>query len=710
MTSGPNSRAVASDVDVLPFDVVPRRGGVRAGRVAETAKAGKAAKARKGAKVAASALPVARVAVDVALAHLDRPFDYLVPETLAAQAVSGTRVRVRFAGQLVDGFVIERVESSEHAGRLAFLERVVSPEVVLTPLVLAAARAVADRWAGTLADVLRLAVPPRHARVEGTPSRPLDPEGPARHARSSGLSTPWRRYRAGERLVASLRGGGRPRAVWAALPGGGWAAEIAGLAAAAVGGGRGVLILVPDGGAAATVGAEVESVLGDGAHVVLTADLGPAERYRRFLAVSRGEVRVVVGTRAAAFAPVAGLGLVVVWDDGSDLHAEPRAPYPHAREISLLRGQIHDAAVVVGGHAVTAEGARLVATGWAKAVVPERATIRAVAPRVVSGEDAAARAADRGARLPTIAWQAAHDALMRKSPVLVQVPRGGYLPALSCDRCRTPLRCAFCSGPLTAGGGDAGGAPSCSWCGRLAAGWRCPECGGARYRAVLVGARRTAEELGRAFPGVAVRTSAGEDVVARVPAGPTLVIATPGAEPVVDGGYGAALLLDGWAMLSRADLRVGEETLRRWLNAASLVRPASDGGVVVVLADPGLRPVQALIRWDPLGHAERELADRVALGFPPAAVFAELTGEPEAVSEMLATLESPEAATVLGPVAVSPPHRANPAREGATARALIRAPRAAASELAASLARAQGVRSARKLTPVRVRIDPIDIG
>ena len=49
----------------------------------------------------------------------------------------------------------------------------------------------------------------------------------------------------------------------------------------------------------------------------------------------RGHARVVVGTRASAFAPVRDLGLVVAWDEGDDLHQEPRAPYPHVREVLL---------------------------------------------------------------------------------------------------------------------------------------------------------------------------------------------------------------------------------------------------------------------------------------------------------------------------------------------------------------------------------------
>jgi primosomal protein N' (replication factor Y) len=653
-------------------------------------------------KVAAADDPIARVAVDISLPHLDRPFDYLVPDTLAAAAVAGSRVRVRFAGQLVDGFVLERVAATDHPRRLAFIERSVSAEVVLTPEVARLARATADHWAGTLADVLRLAVPPRHARAEtsaGTP-RALAPI-------SSGDLADWAPYGAGRPLLAALRAGRSPHAVWPALPGAQWPAEIAELVAATIAASRGVVIVVPDARDVARIDAALSARLGLGRHVVLTADLGPSERYRRFLAISRGEVSAVVGTRAAAFAPVRNLGLVVIWDDGDDLHAEPRAPYPHVREVLMLRAHLAEAAAVIGGHAVTAEAARLVDTGWAKLVAPSRAQVRAAAPLVRPGDDpAAARQPSAGGRLPTLAWEAAHAALGNTTPVLIQVPRRGYLPSLSCDHCRTTLRCPTCAGPLATT--DAGTAPSCRWCGRLAvgaAGWTCPECGSRRFRATVVGARRTAEELGRAFPGVVVRTSAQGQVLDRVPAGAALVIATPGAEPVAEGGYGAALLLDGWALLSRADLRAGEEALRRWLNAAALVRSAAEGGRVVVLGDGTLRAVQALVRWDPMGHAERELAERTTLGFPPAVTFAEVSGAADAVADLVGAAELPADVEVLGPV---PLGNDRVARE--QVRALIRIPRVHGAALARGLHEAQGVRSARKAEPVRVRIDPVDIG
>ncbi len=678
-------------------------------------------------------LPVARVAVDISLAHLDRPFDYLVPASMDEMAVPGCRVRVRFAGQLVDGYLLDRIQASEHQGRLARLERVISPEPVLTPEIFDLARAVADRYAGTLADVLRLAIPPRHATAEreapSVPARSV-PEpaapGPAATPRPDVAAAPrpepgsWTRYAAGPAFLAALAEGRPVRAAWSALPGPEWPAEIAIAAAATAAAGRGVVIVVPDARDLARVDTALTAVNLPGpgdqpGHVCLTADLGPAERYRRWLAVLRGTARVVAGTRAAMFAPVGQLGLVVLWDDGDDLHAEPRAPYPNAREVLALRAYQSGAAALIGGFARTAELTQLVAAGWAKPLAGRPEILRRVAPRVRAAPDEAELARDAAAmtaRLPSLALRTARTALAgdtRNSdardagPVLVQVPRRGYLAAIACARCRAQARCGVCGGPLQVGGSAE--VPGCRWCGALAADWTCSRCGSGRLRALVTGAARTAEELGRAFPGVPVRVSGGQHVLAEVPAESALVIATPGAEPVAAEGYAAALLLDGWALLGRPSLRASEETLRRWLNAAALVRPA---GSVVVLAEASLPAVQALVRWDPIGFAERELAERAELGFPPAVRMAAITGSSTAIAEFVASVALPDRAEILGPVPAEP-NGAEPDPEPAE-RALIRIPRTDGLVLARALHAAQAARSARKDgAAVRVQLDPAEV-
>jgi primosomal protein N' (replication factor Y) len=216
-----------------------------------------------------------------------------------------------------------------------------------------------------------------------------------------------------------------------------------------------------------------------------------------------------------------------------------------------------------------------------------------------------------------------------------------------------------------------------------------------------VGARRTAEELGRAFPRVRVRTSgSGGEVLATVGPEPALVVATPGAEPVAEGGYTAALLLDGWALLSRPDLRAAEETLRRWTAAAALVRPGPDGGTVVVVADASTPAVQALVRWDQAGFADRELTERAALRLPPEARMASLTGSADALAGFLAVAQLPTGAEVLGPVAAGEDQE----------RFLVRAPGHGWAATVAALKAAAGVRSAHKESgSVRLQVDPLEI-
>lgn len=640
--------------------------------------------AAKPALEAAPFRPVARVAVDSGLAHLDRLFDYLVPTTLDVQTVVGCRVKVRFAGRLVDGFVVERVEATEHGGKLAFLAKVVSSEPVLHPEVLALARAVADRYAGTLGDVLRLAIPPRHARTEA--SRGAVAEG----ALPVGSAAGWQTYAHGLGFIAALRAGERPRAWWTAVPGQDPAQLVAEAVLATLGSGRGSVVCVPDNRDVARWDAVFTQVLGEGRHVALTAADEPADRYRAFLAASRGDVQVVLGTRAAAFAPVNDLGLVAMWDDGDDLFAEPRSPYPHAREVLLLRASTQQTALLIGGHARTAEGQSLIDSRWCVELAADQRERRRAWPRLTVTDGSTAGSAP--VRLPQEAFRAIRSA---KGAVLVQVPRRGYRESLSCQTCRQPARCTTCHGPL---GQPAASAPiACRWCGRGASPWTCPHCQGTELRSPVVGALRTAEEFARAFPDLEVVTSGGQTILDEVEPGRRLVLATPGAEPHVAGGYEVVILLDTWLMLAREDVRVEEESHRRWFNALALAGP---GGTAVAVGDA--HTLQALVRADPAGFAARELASRAETHLPPTARLATVAGPDEVLADLADRTWTPHT-EILGPVPVDP--RSTEAGE----RLILRTPRREGADLAAALAALAAERSAAKLPGLRIQVDPLSL-
>jgi primosomal protein N' (replication factor Y) len=599
---------------------------------------------------------------------------------------------VRFAGKVLDGFVLARADRTDHTGSLTPIQRLVSPEPVLGPAIAGLCELLAERYAGTRADVLRLAVPPRHATTERQPSPAEEPLAlDVERARAA-----WSSYPAAQAFLAHLAGRGGPRAVWSALPGDDWPHLLAAAAALTLSGGRGSVLVLPDRRDVARVDAALGRLLGPGHHVVLTAGAGPARRYREFLAVSRGTRRIVVGTRAAAFAPVHDLGLVAIWDDGDDLHAEPRAPYPHAREVLLSRAHLEHAAVLAGGFSRSVEAQQLLIAGWAHEIAPPRDAVREAVTVSVAGAtdlDLDRDPLARTTRMPRQVHQAVAAGLQH-GPVLLQTPRRGYAPTLACERCRAPARCGICTGPLAVSAAAA--PPTCRWCAAVDEAWSCRACGHRGLRAPVVGERRTAEELGRAFASTPVVASGGDRVVESVPARPAIVVATPGAEPVADGGYAAVVLLDTWLALARLDLRTDEEALRRWLGAAALV---ARGARVLAVGDPAHPALQALVRWDPAGFAVREAQARSEAHLPPASRMAIVSGEPGAVDDALTLLECPDGAEVLGPVEL----------EGGGSRVVVRVPRAHGPALSRALGEVQRVRSARKLDPVRIQVDPVSL-
>lgn len=634
-----------------------------------------------GSEGVAAENPVARVLLEAYVPHLDRVFDYRVSAALHEQAVVGAKVSVLFSGRTMSGWIVERVAHTDvPEDRLLPLRRVLSPLPVAAPEIVTLAEAVAQRCAGTAADVLRVAIAPRVARVdkefaaeEPSPgaedeSTPGEAEEPATGAEVEPGTVPdeaadapdstappsheiWEHYERGPEVVAAIAAGSPVRGVVEVLPSAedhDWAGLTANAMATAYAAGRGAVGVVADHKALERLETALHALVGEDAVVRLHAGDGPTQRYRGFLELALGRKRLAVGTRSAAYAPVRDLALVCCHDDGDVNFVEQRAPYQHTRDVLLLRAQQQDTAALFTGHAVSPEAQRLVSTGWAVRVAPDRSELRRCSPRIEATSDSYNTARDplaARARLPHEAFRVARAALER-GPVLVQVARKGYAPVLACQRCRTPARCRSCDGPLALTAANA--VPVCTWCGRQAHDWSCVECGFTRVRLSTVGAGRTAEELGRAFPQVPVISSSERTVRARVGSAPALVVATPGAEPVAEGGYAAALLLDGNQMLARPWLRAEEQTLRRWFNAAALVRSSARGGTVVVTADQD-RAVAALVRWDPAGHSERELRERHELGLPPAVRTAALTGPRGALAATLRDLQLPERVRVVGP-------------------------------------------------------------
>lgn len=649
---------------------------------------------------------VARVLIDSPLPQLDRLFDYAITPELIDAVEPGLRVKVplRTAGRVVEGWVVEVVDDVDGERPLSDVDAVVSPVAVLPDRLYRLARRVADRAAGSASDILRLAVPKRMVRAEKAwlageraPAPLVAPESLERAERVlapfGGLAAG---IAAGERLAVDA-----PPHPAEGLLAGAWAELLAAAAAVTLHGGRSAILVVPDYRDQAQLERALASFLPEGAVVRDDADQSGPARYGQFLRTLEDAPCVVVGRRSAVYSPVRA-GLVAVWDDGDSLLAEPLSPAVHARDAALVRQELEGSALLFAGHTRTTDVQRLVEIGW----VREAAARRRTSPRTLLS---ASREDERGSRVPSAAFAAAREGLAT-GPVLVQVARPGYAPSLVCAECRRPARCAHCAGPLRAK--RPGATPVCGWCGRAAHGWACPHCRSTAVRMASSGSERTADELGRAFAGTRIIVSDGAHPVAEVDERPALVVATRGAEPLAVGGYRAVVLLDGERMLLAEGLRVGEDCLRWWSNAAALAAPGAPVHLVGVTG-----PVaRAFATWTQPAYARSELADRALLHMPPAARQAIVEGAPPAVEAALARLHEevprlPEDA-IVGPVLVGGPG------DPPASRALVRFDYPSGSAVAASLRsaviadalRARGARGKgpRPRSTLRVRLDSAD--
>ena len=522
--------------------------------------------------------------------------------------VPGARVKVRFAGQDVDGFVssARRAPTTPAASAAApGRERRAGAHARGRPARGRRRRALRRRAVRRAAA--RRAAAARHHR-EGALAR--CPAPARRHRRSH--PRPGRSSSTPRPSCATWPTAGAPRAVWSAAPADDWPALVAEAVAATTAAGRGALVCVPDRQDVARVDAALTAVLAR----ATTCASPPTPGRRRATATSwpsraapPGRRRHPRGGVRARARPGAGRAAGTTATTCTPSPARP-TPTP-ARCCCPCR-----------------------AAGRRRAPRRVRAQRRgAAAGRRPAGptswrlrEDGAAPpGAGRGGAAPSDRARARHPhararpttpsgVALATGPVLVQTPRAGYAASLACER--VPHPGSLLGLHRAARAGRPGPAAAVPLVRPRRDGLGLRDVRRPRPARARTSARRAPprSSAGRS-PAPRCARSGGDRVLADVgSSSPRIVVATAGAEPVADGGYAAVVLLDTWltAGARRPACRRGGRCAAGSTRSA-LVRP---GGRVVAVGDPAHPALQALVRWDPAGFA-RSRGGRARPG-PPA--------------------------------------------------------------------------------------------
>lgn len=624
-----------------------------------------------GKKNVAAVSPVARVWVDTGVFHLDTPFDYWVPEDLAKSVRVGSRVQIEFGSSPQEGIVLERVESSATTGNLKQILKVLSPNPVATPQSLELFRLVARRWAGAPYDVIRSAIPPRVASVDKellAPPEKLQLLSPAPEVHAKAFSQK------------------KIRSFWALPPGIPRAKLIAELAVTRSSHGQ-VLVIAPDERELNAIEEELTAFFSDESMARLDGNLTRGQRYRNFLRVVRGEVDIVLGLRGAVFVPLRDDVTIIVAGESSETLHEPRAPGWNARDVALMRSSEMGANIVLTGYSPSLEVARLIESRWLGHISSKSRQVVHAFPQTM------------GELIPSGAFPYIRKAI-KAGPVLFLVPRKGYGNSVLCNRCRNVALCT-CGGRLELIG--AGESPRCVLCRTSYEDWKCRWCQSGEIYLASRGIDRFTEEIGRAFPNVAIVNSSGEHIIDAAPSTPCLVVSTPGAQPRNYGGYAAVALLEGLRFFGHSELRSTESSREMFFQSAAMVKLASP---IIVAIDPSHPIVAALTRWDSTPLVRKELREREEMNFPPYYRFICLDLESAEATKLHAgILQAQTDGRIDSAVKITGPHE----KSTSVSRIILSAPVAKAVSVIDFVHELQRRRSISRKAMFTIRVDPYSL-
>jgi primosomal protein N' (replication factor Y) len=622
-----------------------------------------------------------------------REFTYEVADDVGVGAI----VRIPFGRSRARGIVVGLVESAPPGVEARPVEAVIGQ---VPPALVSLALWIADYYGSTPARALALVAPelPKRRKEQAPPA-----DRQALGGEAEPLTLAPEQIAAVTRVVEAMDAADGGNFLLYGPTGSGKTEVYLQACAAALERGLGAIVLVPEIALAPQTVGRVRARFGDRVAILHSA-LSDAERRDERVRIASGEARIVVGARSAVFAPVAGLGLIVVDEEHDSSYKQDSDPRYDARTVAAKRASLEGAVAVYGSATPRPESwaalERLSLGGRIGAGLPP---VRVVDLRREAGYPLSA---------PLL--ESLRGVAERHGKAILLLNRRGIAPALHCRACGTTVRCPDCDVSLVL---HSDTSLRCHHCGYATdAHSNCRVCGSPDLARLGAGTQKLEGELRREVPELElIRLDA--DAVAkpeqlaaslarfRDAEGAVLL----GTQMVAKGhhfaGVELAAVIDADTGLALPDFRAEERTFQLVTQLAGRSGRDAPGRVIVQTFQPDSRTVAHAARHDVERFLAEELERREALGYPPFAHLVRILvsgPEPEpvlrALSELKAGMEGTE---LLGPaplLRLRGKHRAQLV-------AKTQHPRRIASQAARLLASAAPAMRRARLTAV-VDVDP----
>jgi primosomal protein N' (replication factor Y) len=398
--------------------------------------------------------------------------------------------------------------------------------------------------------------------------------------------------------------------------------------------GRGVLVLVPEIALTPFLVRAAVARFGDTV-AVLHSELSVGERHDQWWRIREGESRVVVGARSAVFAPIPGLGLIVVDEEHEGSYKQDESPRYNARDVAVMRGTLEGAAVILGSATPSVESnANALKGKYALLALPLRIGPHGH-PRIEIVDRRRILKSGGDPILTPPLLEALAERLRRGEQALLLLNRRGYATSLLCRECGMQAVCPNCSVCLALH--DGARFAQCHYCGhQTAAPSRCSTCKGEYLRLAGYGTEKVVEAVQAALPKARVdrldRDRAGRrGVVAKIlaafEAGQTDILV--GTQMIAKGHDFPRVTLvgviDADVGLGLPDFRAAERTFQLLTQVAGRAGRADLPGEVILQSHlPDHYALQRACSQDYPAFFEHEMEFRRTMAYPPAAALLNL--------------------------------------------------------------------------------------
>jgi primosomal protein N' (replication factor Y) len=266
--------------------------------------------------------------------------------------------------------------------------------------------------------------------------------------------------------------------------------------------GKSAIMLVPEISLTPQIVSRFVSKFGNNV-AILHSGLNDGEKYDEYRKIINGQVKIVVGARSAIFAPLKNIGIIIMDEEHSTSYKQDNHPRYHARDIAIYRGKYHNCPVLLGSATPSLESmARALNKVYELLVLNKRAGQGRLPD--VHIVDMKQEVKSGNFIISKLLDSKIKEKLHNKEQIILLLNRRGYSSMLTCNNCGEVSKCPNCDISLTFH--KTSGMMRCHYCGYATKKYNnCPKCGSADLKDFGLGTQKLEEELNKIYHARVVR-------------------------------------------------------------------------------------------------------------------------------------------------------------------------------------------------------------